>query len=1125
MNIKKYTALAALALPLGLQAQNITFENTDGYTNLGVYDTWEDSPFRTGKLKGNVKVVANPYKLSDELAGETNMSEHVLAFQRSRFGSNTFGAKIDLATPIALSPTTQYVHVKIYKPKAGRTMLIGLGSRADRPWQSKEVVQFTTMSSKTIGTDKWYDAVFAISGASGVNVHSLVIASDLESTHDLTTDHIVYVDDIEVNSSSTPRIEYNAYPISIEKTTTLSRSDRYTSSVQLISPSDGSQSLTVSQQSDKLVFQNLLSKELLAKAGESVTPNIGFSANWMHGYVYLDRNTDGKFSYEINEDGTPAEGSDVMSYSYFSGHNSEGGSPSSGGQTIQPAAFTVPAGLKPGYYRMRFKIDWDCLDPAGNSSSGNSITSNGGVIVDTRLNVHADEVTLTRGQNAEGTNGEILDSEGNPLDNTKIPFGKDYTIQAKPGDGFKITSITIRHGYNLDGDSLVYETPQYQDEVISGYSFKDNKYTIPAKYVTGDIRITPVFSVSSSKEDEGNDYPRNFADDLAITRTDRKLNSFSVTGTTSTTAQTITVPNDSPNLVYRNLAASGVEMGAVAGETLTFTLNYTGRAMHPYLYIDYDADGQFTNTINSDGTPATGSEVATYSYYNGNNSTGTAVTVAAGDAVLLQSMPAFTLPDLPVGVYRARLKIDWNDIDPAGHWSENGNNKINDNGGYVIDFLLNVHPETGKLDILTTNGSVVGGSNSGLPPTVSYKTGLTLLPVPAADGYTAEKMVIRHGVNLDDSQYDKHGNRQWSEFETSAAAACSLPADSVNGDVRVTVDFENTGSEYLNVFDEEFNTADGTQPSEDKWVRSNWSTPTWARFNARTEAGQKHVGYIEDGKLVLRCVSNPFEAEQDNSGNKLSMISGTFWTKGKVEFTYGKIEGRLKTIGHSGNFPAFWMMPVNKAGVGWPYCGEIDIWEQIDAQTKTHHTVHTKWANTKADGSECQGQTNNPAKTGNSSAALGQYHTFGLEWKEDILIWYLDGKQVFSYAKSTDQSALDLGQWPFDQPFYIIINQSVGNGSWAAKADTSFTYETLFDWVRVYQKEGGDITGVDKAKASALDYYVTPGKIRLVSPTEVPVSIYDVQGRSIYKAAFQGNKTISVPSGVYVLNGSKVIVP
>ena len=56
MKMKNIFALAAMALPLFASAQTeITFETQD-YKSIGVYDTWEASPFRTGVLKGNYAV-------------------------------------------------------------------------------------------------------------------------------------------------------------------------------------------------------------------------------------------------------------------------------------------------------------------------------------------------------------------------------------------------------------------------------------------------------------------------------------------------------------------------------------------------------------------------------------------------------------------------------------------------------------------------------------------------------------------------------------------------------------------------------------------------------------------------------------------------------------------------------------------------------------------------------------------------------------------------------------------------------------------------------------------------------------------------------------------------------------
>lgn len=65
-------------------------------------------------------------------------------------------------------------------------------------------------------------------------------------------------------------------------------------------------------------------------------------------------------------------------------------------------------------------------------------------------------------------------------------------------------------------------------------------------------------------------------------------------------------------------------------------------------------------------------------------------------------MPAFTAPETP-GVYRMRLKIDWNNLDPAGQF--NGgytSNFINDNGGYIFDFLLKVVDPTAISSSTTT---------------------------------------------------------------------------------------------------------------------------------------------------------------------------------------------------------------------------------------------------------------------------------------------------------------------------------------------------------------------------------------------------------------------------------------
>ena len=57
---------------------------------------------------------------------------------------------------------------------------------------------------------------------------------------------------------------------------------------------------------------------------------------------------------------------------------------------------------------------------------------------------------------------------------------------------------------------------------------------------------------------------------------------------------------------------------------------------------------------------------------------------------------------------------------------------------------------------------------------------------------------------------------------------------------------------------------------------------------------------------------------------------------------------------------------------------------------------------------------------------MDRYHTYGFEWTATDMKWYVDGRQVGSYTKKeSDANALNQGQWPFDKPFYIILNQSI----------------------------------------------------------------------------------------------------
>lgn len=192
-----YLMLALAIMPFSRTwAQAVTFDTND-YRSLGVYDTWPESPFRTGALNGNVAVVDDP------LGGSGK--NKVLAIQRSRYGSNTFGARIDLNTTFELTEQCKYIHAYIYKEKKGRVMCIGLGKRRDRVGQNTTTEQFWMRSMQPVPTGGWYDAVFQVQGNGGIDIYSLVIVPDAESRHDLQDDFVCYIDSVHVSADPTPK--------------------------------------------------------------------------------------------------------------------------------------------------------------------------------------------------------------------------------------------------------------------------------------------------------------------------------------------------------------------------------------------------------------------------------------------------------------------------------------------------------------------------------------------------------------------------------------------------------------------------------------------------------------------------------------------------------------------------------------------------------------------------------------------------------------------------------------------------------------------------------------------------------------------------------------------------------
>ena len=479
MKLKHILPVAALALPMAAAAQNVYLPTLDfeqpTWKALGVFDTWDESPFRKGTLTGNCNIANNPTANSEinPIDGRpVNPSIKVLAVQRSRYGSNTFGARITLNEPFDLTAKPKYVHAWIRTPKAGRAMIIGLGKRKDRPGQSDEVVQFAQITGSALEADKWQEVVLPAAGNEGVQIHSLVIVPHCESPHDLTEDFVAYIDNVSVNDSPAPSLITGYYPTSIDKKQAYTRNDRHLDAVRL---TVGNKTQSYSVPTPRKVYTNAGAAAFFAQAGDVVTPSVSYTGTWMHTYVYLDKNQDGQFDPQT----------ELVSYSHYQGKNSEGNKADQG-SSIQPRPFTLPADLVPGIYRMRYKVDWDNIDPLGSGS----LLQDGGAFVDIRLNVHGSAAILRQ----HNLNGEIITPEGYKLESFQAPFGQPFVVKMNPADGFEYAGMIVKHGYRLASDSLSKDNVQWETIRVPRSIFNtDNTFTLPGEWMYGDVELEGLF--------------------------------------------------------------------------------------------------------------------------------------------------------------------------------------------------------------------------------------------------------------------------------------------------------------------------------------------------------------------------------------------------------------------------------------------------------------------------------------------------------------------------------------------------------------------------------------------------------------------------------------------------------
>ncbi len=246
---------------------------------------------------------------------------------------------------------------------------------------------------------------------------------------------------------------------------------------------------------------------------------------------------------------------------------------------------------------------------------------------------------------------------------------------------------------------------------------------------------------------------------------------------------------------------------------------------------------------------------------------------------------------------------------------------------------------------------------------------------------------------------------------------------------------------------DEFNAASGTYPSSANWT---YDTGNSGFGNPEIET------YCTPGSNTAPCVASQPNAYQDGNGNlviKAIRNAGGQWTSARLktqglkQFTYGRIEARMKLPVGDGFWPAFWMLGANINTVSWPQCGEQDIieWVQSYTPTKTSSTTHGPgYSGGSGIGSQFVFPNGGRIDDGN-------YHVYGVIWGPNSIQYYRDSPS--NIFLTTTSSTIPKGdQWVFNNPFFLLLNLAIGSGGFPGATDgsTPSSATMLVDYVRVY---------------------------------------------------------------------------
>ncbi|MGE0842729.1 glycoside hydrolase family 16 protein [Pseudonocardia sp.] len=228
-------------------------------------------------------------------------------------------------------------------------------------------------------------------------------------------------------------------------------------------------------------------------------------------------------------------------------------------------------------------------------------------------------------------------------------------------------------------------------------------------------------------------------------------------------------------------------------------------------------------------------------------------------------------------------------------------------------------------------------------------------------------------------------------------------------------------------FADDFDGPAGGAPDPARWTY-DLGAGGWGNGESQTYTDSRRNSFLDGaGHLVIRATATT------GADGRVTWESARLKTKGLFAQRYGHWEARIKHVSTRGFWPAWWTLGADIDAVGWPRCGEIDMFEDFGYGAR-ESSVHTG--------------TDDAALASWSAGAPtdSDFHVVRMDWTSAGVTFSLDGAPYGTLAFD----AADPSRPTDPQAAFMLLNLAVGGNAGPPGAGVTGPVDLVVDYVRVW---------------------------------------------------------------------------